>query len=152
MRLIRGSAAGPQLLQREHQLDGVEQARHPRQLRRGQSPREPDDLRPRHVDIDEQAREIEVGERHRLRGDLEVEPVRDEEAVDHVELGRGPPVHPHDDSVLDDELRLGVVRAVQRDEAELGRRRHEHLPPQLLRRTGREAGGGSAQPTRPRST
>ena len=150
MRLVRGRAAGPQLLQREHQLDGVEQAGHPRELRRGQPAREPDDLRTRHVDIDEQARELEVGERHRLGRDLEVEPVRDEEAVDDVELGRGPPVHPHDDAVLDDELRLGVVRAVQRDEAELRRRRHEHLAPQLLRGAGREAGGALRSPSRPR--
>ena len=88
MRLVGRRAAGAELLEREHQLDGVEQAGDPRELRRGQAAGEPDDLGPRDVDVDEQARELEVGERHRLGGDLEVEPVRDEEAVDHVEVGR----------------------------------------------------------------
>ena len=56
--------------------------------------------------------------RHRLGGDVEVEPVRHDEAVDDVELARLASVHPHDDSVLDDELRLGIVGAVRGDEAE----------------------------------
>ena len=120
MRLVRRRAAGAQLLEREHQLDRVEQAGDARELRRRQAAREPDSLVPRGVDVDEQARELEVGERHRLGGDLEVEPVGDQEAVDDVEVGGGLPVHPRDDAVLDHELGLGVVRPVHRDEAELG--------------------------------
>ena len=65
---------------------------------------------------------VEVGERHRLGRDLEVEAVRDEEAVDHVEVGRVASVHPRDDAVGDDELGLGIVRPVRRDEPELGQR------------------------------
>ena len=91
---MRGRAARAQLLQREHQLDRVEQAGDPRELRRRQPAREPDDLGPRCVDVDEHACELQVGERHRLGGDLEVEPVRDEEAVDDVEVGGRLPVHP----------------------------------------------------------
>ena len=39
-------------------------------------------------DVDEPPRDLEIVERHRLGGDVEVEPVRDDEAVDDVELGR----------------------------------------------------------------
>ena len=67
--------------------------------------------------------------------------MRDEEPVDHVELGGGAAIHPHDGAVLDHELRLGVVRAVRRDEAELGQRCHEQLTPELLGGTRGEAGG-----------
>ena len=111
MRLVGRRAAGAELLEREHQLDGVEQARDSGELRRGQAAGEPNRLGPRGVDVDEQAGELEVGERHRLGGDLEVEPVGDQEAVDDVEVRSGLPVHAHDDAVLDHELGLGVVRA-----------------------------------------
>ena len=53
--------------------------------------------------------------------------MRDDEAVDDVEVGRGPPVHPHDAAVLDDELGLGVVRAVRGDETELRQRCDDQL-------------------------
>ena len=54
------------------------------------------------------------------------------------------PVHPRDDAVLDHELGLGVVRAVHRDEAELGRRRDQHLAPQLLLGPRREPAAAGA--------
>ena len=141
MRLVGGRAAGPQLLQREHQLDRVEQACDARQLGRRQPAGEPHELGPGHVDVDEHPRDLAVRERHRLGCDLEVEPVGDEEAVDHVELGLGPPVQPHDAAVLDDELRLGIVRPVHRDEPELRQRAHEQLAPELLLRARGEAAG-----------
>ena len=122
MRLVGRRATGAKLLQGEHQLDRVEQPGYAGELRRRQAAGEPDGLRARGVDIDEQAGDLEVGERHRLGGDLEVEPVGDEEAVDHVELRGGLSVHARHDAVLDHELGLGIVRAVHRDEAELGRR------------------------------
>ena len=58
----------------------------------------------------------------------------DDEAVDDVELGSIAPVHARHDAALDDELRLGVVRAVRRDEAELGQRRDELLEMEVARR------------------
>ena len=92
-------------------------------------------------DVDEHARELEVVERHRLGGDLEVEPVRDDEAVDHVEVGCVAAVHASDDAVVDDELRLGIVRPVRGDETELGQRRDERLAAQLAAsRATRSAG------------
>ena len=127
-----GRAAGAQLLQREHQLDRVEHPRDAGELRRGEAAGEPDELLARHVDVDELPGELRVGEGHRLYGDVEVEPVRDEEAVDHVELGRGPAVQARDDAVLDDELGLRVLRAVRRDETELGQRRDQELAAELL--------------------
>ena len=132
MRLVGRRAARPQLLEREHQLDGIEQAGDARELAGREPPSEPDELGPRDVDVDQHARDRLVGQRHRLGGDVQVDPVRDEEAVDHVEVGRRSPVHPRHDPVLDDELRLGVVRPVRRHEPELGQRRHEQLAPQLL--------------------
>ena len=44
---------------------------------------------------------VSSGQRHRLCRDLEVEAVRDEETVDHVEVGRRSPVQPRDDAVVD---------------------------------------------------
>ena len=63
----------------------------------------------------------------------------DDEAVDHVEVGGRAPVHPDDDPVLDDELRLGVVRPAGCDEPELGERRDELLAMEIAPVTRREA-------------
>ena len=72
VRLVRRRAAGPQLLEREHQLDRVEQAGDARELRRRQATREPDDLGARDVDVDEHPGELEVrgapSPRRRSRG------------------------------------------------------------------------------------
>ena len=131
MRLVRGYAPRAQLLEREHQLDGIEQPDHACELRRRQAAREPHELPARDVDVDEHAREREVVERHRLAGDVEIEPVRDDEAVDDVEIGGGAAVQAHDDAVLDDELRLRIERPAGRDEAQLGMRRDEQLAIEL---------------------
>ena len=141
MRLIRRRATGAQLLQGEHQLDRVEQACDASELCRRQAPREPHDLRSGHVDVDEEPRDREVGQGHRLRRDLEVEPVSDEEAVDHIELGGGAAVHAHDDPVLDHELRRRIVRAVRGNEPKLREGRHEELTSKLSCRTSGGAGG-----------
>ena len=139
VRLVPGRAARAELLQREHELDRVEQPDDARELRRRETAREPDELGARDVDVDEHAGELEIVERHRLGRDVEIEPVRDDEAVDDVEVGRVAAVHARDDAVLDDELRLGVVRPVRRDEPELGQRRDELLEVEIARRARGEA-------------
>ncbi len=131
VRLIRGCPPCAKLLQREHQLHRVEQPDHTCELRRRQPAREADELRSRHLDVDEHAAECEVVERHRLDGDTEVETVRHDEAVDHVEIRRGASVQAHDDAVLDEQLRLGVAGPSGSHEAELGMRRHEQLAIEL---------------------
>jgi len=131
MRLVPGCPARAQLLQREHQLDGIEQADHACELRRSEAAREPDELGARHVYVDEHPGEHGVLDRHGLGRNLEVEPVRDDEAVDHVELGRSATVHAGDDAVHDDELGRRIVRPIRSHEAELGQWRHELLAVQL---------------------
>ena len=131
MRLVRGYAPRAQLLEREHQLNGIEQPDHACELRRGQAAREAHELRTGYADVDEHPREREVVERHRLAGDIEVEPVRHDEAVDDVEIGRGAAVQAHDDAVLDEQLRLRIERPSGSHEAELGMRRHEQLAIEL---------------------
>ena len=139
MRLVAGVTARTQLLQGHHQLDGIEHPDDPRELGGRQPAREAHERVARDVDVDEHAREPLVGERHRLVGDLQIEAVRDEEAVDHVEVRSIAAVEPHDAAVLDDELRLGVGRPVGGDEPQLGPRLDEHLPPQLRFLARREA-------------
>ena len=139
MRLVAGVAARTQLLQGHHQLDGIEHPDDARELGGRQPARDAHERVARDVDVDEHAREPLVGERHRLLGDLQVDSVRDEEAVDHVEVRSVAAVEPHDAAVLDDELRLGVGRPVGGDEPELGPRLHEKLAPQLRRLACREA-------------
>ena len=68
-----------------------------------------------------------VVERHRLRRDVEVEAVRDDEAVDDVEVGGVAAVDARRRRRPRDELRLGIVRPVHRDQPELGDRRDELL-------------------------
>ena len=139
MRLVRRGAARAELLQREHELDRVEEADDARELRRRQTAREAHELGARDVHVDEHVRELEVVERHRLRSHVEVDPVRDDEAVDDVELGSVAAVHPRDDPVLDDEPRLGVVRPVRRDQPELGQRRDELFEVEVAGRARGEA-------------
>ena len=67
--------------------------------------------------------------------------MRDDEAVDDVELGRITAVHPRDDPVLDDEPRLGVVRPVRGDQPELGQRRDELLEVEVARSRARRSDG-----------
>ncbi len=133
MRLVPRIAARAELLERQHQLDRVEHARDPGELGRRQATCEADELVARNVDVDEHAREPLVGERHRLLGHLEIEPMGDEEAVDHVELRDVLAVEAHDGAVSDHELGLGVARAVGGDETELGPRLDERLLPELGR-------------------
>ena len=75
--------------------------------------------------------ELGVLQRHRLGRDLEVEAVRDDEPVDHVEVGSAAAVHADDAPLDDDELGLRVVRPVRRHEAELRKRRDELLAAQV---------------------
>ena len=57
-----------------------------------------------HPDVHQLPRELCIVDGHRLGGDLEIQPVRDDEAVDHVELGGCAAVHADDGAVLDHEL------------------------------------------------
>ena len=75
VRLVARDAARAELLEREHQLDGVERPDDACELRRRQPARQAHELVARHVDVDELAGELEVGQGHRLGGDLEIEPV-----------------------------------------------------------------------------
>ncbi len=152
MRLVPREAARAQLLEREHQLDGVERAHDPSELGRREAARQPHEILARHVDVDELAGENLVGQRHRLGRDLEIEPVCDEEPVDHVEVLRVAPVHPHDDAVRYHQLGLGIVRPVRRDEPELGERRDDQLAAQLPLGARREPVGAAQTASRPRST
>ena len=87
VRLVSGRPTRAELLQREHELDRVEQSDDPCELRRRQSAGEPHELGAGHADVDEETGELRVLHGHRLGRDVEIEPVRDDEAVDHVELG-----------------------------------------------------------------
>ena len=129
MRLVPRIASRAELLEGHHQLDGVEHPDDPRQLGRCEPAGQPDELVARHVDVDEHPRKPLVGELHRLDGDVEIEPVRDEEAVDDVEVVRCTAVEPHDHTVLDDELRRRIGRPRGGDEPQLGPGLDEHLAP-----------------------
>src|SRR5205085_399886 len=82
-------------------------------------------------DVDEAPREVLLGERHRVLGDLEVEPVARDEVVDHVPLGLTAAVELDDSAAVEDEARRRVVRPVEGDETELGARADEQLAAQL---------------------
>ena len=138
VRLVRGRPARPELLEREHQLDRVEEADDAGQLRRRETARKTDELGARGIERHEHPGELEVVDRHRLFRDVEVEAVGDDEAVDDVEVGCVPAVHAHDDAVLDDELRRGIPRPVRRDEAQLRVRARRAAP----------CGGRAARATR----
>ena len=80
--------------------------------------REPDDLGARDVEAHEQPRELHVVERHRLLGDGQVDAVRRDHGVERVEVRGRAAVHLDDPAVLHHQRRLGVVRAVHRDQPE----------------------------------
>ena len=138
VRLVGRGPPRAQLLEREHQLDGVEPGDHAREPRGRQPAREPDEVRTRDVHVDEPARDLVVRELGGLRRDLEVEAVERDEAVDHVEVLGPPSVHRDDAPAVDLEPRLRVVRAVHRDEPELRVRRDQQLAPELPRLAGGE--------------
>ena len=162
VRLVPGEAARAQLLEREHQLDGVERAHDPRELGRREAARKPHQLVAGDVDVDELAGERLVRQRHRLGRHLEVEAVCHQEAVDDVEVARVAPVHPHDDPVGHHELGLRIARPVRRDEPELGERLDDQLAAELalgarrkavavLGRLRRQAGLARRRPRPPRA-
>ena len=131
MRLVGRGPPGAELLQREHQLDRVEQRDDAREPRRRQPAGQTDELGARDVDVDEPACDLLVGELRRLRGDVEVEAVARDEPVDDVEVLGAAAVHRHHPAVLDLEPRLRVVRPVHRDQPELRVGRDQDLAPEL---------------------
>ena len=152
VRLVGRRAARPQLLEREHQLDGIEQAGDARELAGREPPREPDELGPRDVDVDEHARDLGSGRAIASAATSRSSPCATRKRSITSKSAAARPSIRVDDPVLDDELRLGVVRAVRRHEPELGQRRHEQLAPQLLLGARGEAARADAQaPARPLS-
>ena len=158
VRLVGRSPPRPELLQREHQLDRVEPRGDAREPCGREPAREADEVGPRDVDVDQPPRDLVVGELRGLRGDVQVEPVARDEAVDHVEVSGRAAVHRDDLPVLDLEPRLRVVRPVHRDEPELRVRRDQELAAQrtLLARDealrpprGHRPSAGPARRTRP---
>ena len=141
VRLVPRRAPRAELLQREHELDRVQEPDDAGELRRRQAARESHELGARNVHVDEQVRELELVERHRLGHNVEIEPVCDDEAVDDVEVRGLASVHARDDPVHDDQLRLRVVRPVRGDQPELGQRRDELLEVEVARRARCEATG-----------
>ena len=139
MCLVRGSPARAELLEREHELDRVEEPDDPRELGRSQSSRDADELVARHVDVDQHPSELHVVAAHFLFRDRQVEAVRDDEAVDDVELGRSLAVEPRDDAVFDLQLRRRVVRPPGGDESEFREGRDQQLAAQLAVLAARKA-------------
>ena len=139
MRLVGRAPPRPQLLQREHQLDRVEQRDDAREPRRRQAVRDPDELGARHVDVDETACEVAVGQGRSRLGRVGIEAVERKEVVDQVELVDPAAVDSDGTAVLERQLGLGVVRAVEGDEAELRPRRDEQLLAELARLARDEA-------------
>ena len=131
VRLVGRPPPRAQLLERKHQLDRVEHRDDAREPGRRQPARQPDELVAVDVDVDERAGQLPIGQRSRVCRCLEVEAVPRNKVVDDVELVVPAPVDPDDASVLDHELRLRVVRAVERDEPELRPRRDEQLAAEL---------------------
>ena len=132
VRLVRGRAAGAQLLQREHQLDRVEQRDHARQPRRRQPAREPDELaraarRRRRACARSRRRRVRPP-RARRRGRAR-SGRRSGRARPSPARGRPSSSTTRPSSI--DERRLRIVRAVHRDEAELGERLDQHLAAEL---------------------
>ena len=131
VRLVGRGPPRAQLLQREHQLDRVEPRDHACEPRRCQAARETDEIGARDVDVDEPAGDLVVVQACRLRGDVEVEAVPGDEAVDHVEVLDAAAVHRNHPPILDLESRLRIVGAVHRDEPELRVGRDQQLAAQL---------------------
>ena len=100
---------------------------------------EPHELGARHVDVDQQARERRVLERHRLGCDLEVDAVGGDEAVERVEALARLAVELADDAVRDHERRLRVAGAVHGDEPERRLGPDQRLAPERRRRAHAEA-------------
>ena len=139
MCLIRRRSPRTQLLQREHQLDRIEQPDDPRQPRRGQTPRNRTSSSRRH--------------RHRQAGARSPCPrappprpqPRDRgrssnKVIERIPILLTPAVELDDPPSLDDERRHRIVRAVHRDETELDERLDRELAAQAARLPSDEPG------------
>ncbi len=133
MRLVRRRAPRAQLLQREHQLDRIEQRDDPRQTRWGQAARKPNQLVARHADIDEPPRDLHVLELRSLAGNVQVEPVAGDEVIERIPVLLAPAVELDDPPIFDDERGRRIVRAVHRNEPELDQRLDRKLATQTAR-------------------
>jgi hypothetical protein len=107
------------LLHRHDDLGGVESIHDRRQFGRGHRRRALDHLLAGNVDVDEVAGERDGIDRHRFLRSLDVDRVIRDEPIDEIELFPSLPVHLDYPSVLDGDARIGIVRALHRDEAHL---------------------------------
>ncbi len=139
MRLVAGRSPRTQPLEREHHLDRVEQADHRGQLGGREAAGQPHELRPRHVDVDEQPGEGHIGERHGLGSDLEIDAVGRDEAIERVEALARLAVELCDDTVLDDERRRWIAGSVHGHEAERRVGADQRLAPERRLRAHTEA-------------
>ena len=142
VRLVGGRAARPQLLQREHQLDRVEQAGDARELRGRQARARAARARPAGTSTSTSIRAISPsGSAIASAATSRSSPCATRKRSITSNSAAARPSMPHDDAVLDDELRLGIVRPVQRDEPELRQRASRaaraEAPSPRARRSGR---------------
>ncbi len=139
VRLVGGRPPGPQALEREHHLDGVELPDHPRQLGGCEAARQPHELGAGHVHVDEHPRELQILEPHGLGRDRQIDAVGRDEAIERVEALARRAVELADDAAGDHERRHPIARAVHRHEAERGIRPDQRLPPERRRGAHPEA-------------
>ena len=135
MRLVARRPPGAQLLQGEHQLDGVEQPHDPRELRGRQPASEPDDLASRNIDVDEHPRDRLVGQGHRFGRDARD---RDRERRESGRSRRTPPPR----------ARPAAARRRPRPRARARDRSARSRPPGRAREAAKRAAHGAA-PSRP---
>ena len=139
MRLVARARGGPAASSARTSARRVEQAGDPRELRRASVRGRAARARPGGRRRRRACARSSVGQRHRLGCDLEVEPVGDEEAVDHVESASARPsirVTTPSSTTSSGSGSFGPSR----DEPELRQRRHEQLAPKLLLGARGEAG------------
>ena len=120
MSLVGRRAAGAQLRHRHAEFVRLEHGEAAGQLGRGGPGAEPDDFVAGHRGVDELARERDIGQGHRLRGDVEIDTVPGDERVDRVEVTLGDAVQLGDPPVGDHQARFGIMRRAQRDQAQVG--------------------------------
>ncbi len=139
VRLDRRRPPHAHLGHRRQQLDGREQRQHLGDAGRRHAAHQARELGAGDVRVDEHAGELQRLERHRLLGDVDVDPVAGDELVDEVEVGLGAPVELDDPPVAHHQRGGRVVGTGERDQAELGVLRHEVVAADGARREVRRA-------------
>ena len=120
VRLVAGRLARAHLAVGEGDLERRQLRHHLGELGRRHAVRKPHQLAPRHVHIDQHARDLVRGHRHRFRRDLGIDVIAGDEGVDHVEIGGGRAVHRLDPARSHGQSGLRIVTADEGGEAVLG--------------------------------